>query len=96
MEKLRSKDLTAPKDESDAGSTARKSALLMLRKEKEVEKDSASTTVTGGVIAGVLGTAGLLTMAYGALEGSGGLAEIAVGGTAVLFSLVVAVIPHHN
>ncbi len=47
------------------------------------------------VAAGIIGTAGLLTMAYGAVEfGSGGILEVVIGGTVMLVSLVIAIMPH--
>ena len=60
------------------------------------KKDSASSDVPSAVAAGIIGTAGLLTMAYGAVEfGPGGILEVAIGGTAMLVSLVIAIMPHH-
>ena len=60
------------------------------------KKDSASLDMPSAVAAGIIGTAGLLTMAYGAVEfGSGGMLEVAIGGTAMLVSLVIAIMPHH-
>ena len=60
------------------------------------KKDSASLDMPSAVAAGIIGTAGLLTMAYGAVEfGSGGILEVVIGGTVMLVSLVIAIMPHH-
>ena len=96
MEKFRLKNTSALNDDSNAASATHKPTVLTLRKEGVKSRDSASTTVTSGVVAGILCTAGLLSLADGALEGTGGLTKVAIGGTSILFGLVIAIIPHHD
>jgi hypothetical protein len=96
MERLSSRNMLASMDDVDAKSATHKPVAPTLRKEEVKLKDSAFTTLTGGVVAGILCTAGLLSLADGALEGTGGLTKVVIGGTSMLFGLVIAVIPHHD
>lgn len=68
-----------------------KSAVVQLLRSS---KDKAVSTPASAIFAGVASTAGLLTMAYGAINsGSLGVTEIVLGGTTMLMGIVIAIIP---